>query len=87
MNWNLRPLTHLDATSQSIMGAFDFKQAPRPAAFISMSRSKGAVGTTRVRDAALYSLYGVGALLAVGVVLVAGGVNRRRARWPGRSAD
>ena len=26
-------------------------------------------------------------LLAVGVVLVAGGVNRRRARWPGRSAD
>jgi len=87
MNWNLRPLTRLDATSQSIMGAFDFRQAPRPAAFISMSRSEGAVGTTRVRDAALYSLYGAGALLAVGVVLVAGGVNRRRARWPGRSAD
>ena len=37
-NWNMRPLTRLDATSQSIMGAFDFNQKPRPAAFISMSR-------------------------------------------------
>ena len=68
------------------MGAFDFKQAPRPAAFISISRPEGPVHTTTVRDAALYSLYGAGALLAVGFVLVAQGVNRRWVRRPKRSA-
>ena len=87
-NWNLRPLTRLDATSQGIGGAFDFNQSPRPAAIIPLSRSGSPAHSTRVRDLALYSLYGIGALLVVGFILVANGlVSRGRAGRPLRSAD
>ncbi len=87
-NWNLRPLTRLDATSQSIGGAFDFNQSPRPAAFIPLSRSGSPAHATTVRDLALYSLYGIGALLAVGFLLVANGLVRRgRSGRPVRSVD
>jgi phospholipase C len=86
-NWNLRPLTNLDATSQSFMGAFDFRQKPRPAAFISMVRTADPPGATTVRDAALYSLYGIGALLALTFVLAARAKSRRASDRAERSED
>lgn len=86
-NWNLRPLTRLDATSRSIMGAFDFHQAPRPAAFIPLSRSETSSRSTTVRDAALYSLYGIGTLVALSLILGARGLRRGSAGRRAKEAD
>ncbi len=76
-NWRLRPLTRLDATAGSFMGAFDFHQPPRRPAIIPLRRNPpGPVRT--VRDAALYSLYGLGVAGALGLVFCARRPGRRR---------
>ncbi len=90
-NWSLRPLTRVDATARSFMGAFDFSQPPRRPAIIPLQRTAPAPART-VRDAALYFLYGLGVALAVALILGTTGAARRGFRrlptgWlPGRSA-
>ena len=74
-NWKLRPLTRLDATAGSFMGAFDFRQRPRPAAIIPLSRAIPPPAPA-VRNAALYSLYGLGLAFALTLILYT-----RRSRW------
>lgn len=74
-NWNLVPLTRLDATAGSIMGAFDFGQTPRPSEAIPLGvRSSESAGG---RGMVLYVAYGVGAVMAIGMLV---GV----ALWPRR---
>lgn len=78
-NWGLRPLGALDRSAGSMMGAFDFTSAPRPAAIIPLDRAAPEPPPKRVRDIALYSLYGVAAFCACGVVLWTVIRGRRRA--------
>jgi phospholipase C len=78
-NWRLRPLTSLDANAGSIMGAFNFAQLPRRPAIIPLRRSPPPPAKV-VRDAALYSLYGLGVAFALALILLtrAGGRGYRR---------
>ena len=76
-NWNLRPLTRLDATAGSMMGAFNFGQQPREAAIIPLQRTAPPPSRT-VRDVLLYALYGIGVAFAVALVLIAARRPRRR---------
>jgi phospholipase C len=73
-NWKIRPLTRLDATSGSIMGAFNFLQSPRSAAIIPLHRSAAGPPRRVVRDVLLYSLYGIG--VAFALVLITGAARR-----------
>jgi phospholipase C len=85
-NWNIAPLTRLDATAGSLLGAFDFGQAPRPPAIIPLSRA-APQPTSSVKNAALSSLYGVSALVAAVLILgfSIGPLRRVFARSGGRS--
>ena len=76
-NWNLRPLTRLDATAGSIGGAFDFRQDPRQPQFIPLTRTAAVPGIA-VRNAALYGLYGFGLVFAIGLILQARRSRKRR---------
>jgi phospholipase C len=76
-NWNLRPLTRLDATAGSIMGAFNFRHPPRKAAIIPLQRTTPPPSRT-VRDVLLYALYGLGVAWAFALVLIGGRRPRRR---------
>ncbi len=77
-NWDLRPVSRLDATAGSIMGAFNFHQPPRRPAIIALQRIPPPPRRT-VRDLVLYGLYGLGTAFAVALIVVAG---RRPHRWP-----
>jgi phospholipase C len=85
-NWKLRPLTRLDATAGSIMGAFDFVHAPRKPAIIPLRRAVAGPPVRHVRDAVLYGLYGIGVASALGVIVVsalpAARARRRRLASP-----
>ena len=76
-NWNLRPLTRLDATAGSVMRAFNFRQPPREPAIIPLQRTPPPPSRT-ARDVVLYSLYGVGVAFAVTLIVVAARRPRRR---------
>ncbi len=76
-NWNVRPLTRLDATAGSMMGAFNFRQPPREPAIIPLQRTTPPPSRT-VRDVLLYALYGIGVAFAVALVLIAARRPRRR---------
>jgi phospholipase C len=76
-NWNLRPLTRLDATAGSIMGAFDFGQQPREPAIIPLQRTAPPPSRT-VRDVLLYALYGIGVAFAGALIVIAARRPRRR---------
>jgi len=77
-NWRLRPLTRLDATAGSMMGAFNFRQAPRVPDIIPQLRATPPKPVNPARDPLLYGLYGVGVSFAVGIVLFAWKTSRRR---------
>jgi phospholipase C len=70
-NWNVRPLTRLDATAGSITSAFDFAQSPRSAAIIPLHRPAAGSPHQAVRDGALYSLYGLGVAFALVLIVAA----------------
>ena len=70
-NWRLRPLTGLDATAGSMMGAFNFRRAPRVPDIIPQLRAAPPKPVNPARDPLLYGLYGLGASFAIGVVLFA----------------
>jgi phospholipase C len=74
-NWHLRPLTRLDASAGSMMGAFDFRQAPRKPAIIPLQRTAAPPGRT-VRDVVLYILYSLGVVFAAALIVMA--VRHRR---------
>jgi phospholipase C len=76
-NWNVRPLTRLDATAGSMMGAFNFSQRPREPAIIPLQRTTRPPSRT-VRDVLLYTLYGIGVAFAVALVLIAARRSKRR---------
>jgi phospholipase C len=76
-NWNLRPLTRLDATAGSMMRAFNFRKPPREPAIIPLQRTPPPPSRT-TRDVVLYSLYGVGVAFAVTLIVVAARRPRRR---------
>ena len=76
-NWNLRPLTRLDATAGSMMRAFNFRKPPREPAIIPLQRTPPAPSRA-ARDVVLYSLYGVGVAFAVTLIVVAARRPRRR---------
>lgn len=77
LNWGLRPITRLDASAGSMMGAFDFRAPPRAASIIPLRRTPPPARQT-VRDALLYSLYGLG--VAFAAVLIAAATRRTRPR-------
>ena len=79
-NWKLRPLTKLDAEAGSLAGAFNFRQQPRPPAIIPLTRDMPAQAPA-VRNAALYSLYGLGVAFALTLILH---TRRSRLHWPRR---
>ncbi len=76
-NWSVRPLTTLDATAGSIMGAFDFRQPPRKPGIIPLQRTLPPPRRT-VRDAVLYALYGLGTTSAVALMAAVARRPRRR---------
>jgi phospholipase C len=83
-NWGLRPLASRDRRAQSIAGAFDFSQPPRPAAFVGAER--GARPAAQPRRWVVYACYLGGVGLTAALLLVAagrGGFGRGRA---GRAA-
>jgi phospholipase C len=77
-NWRLRPLTRLDATAGSLMGAFNFQQRPRRPEIIPLQRATAGSPSRTVRDAQLYGLYGLGVMAALGLILFAALRSRRR---------
>lgn len=77
-NWRLQPLGRLDATAGSLMRAFDFQQPPRPPEIIPLQRATPPPPAATVRNALLFSLYGLGVAGAVGLIIVAGLRSRRR---------
>lgn len=70
-NWKIRPLTALDATAGSIMGAFNFAQSPRSAAIVPLYRPSAVPPRQAVRDGALYSLYSLGVAFALVLIVAA----------------
>jgi phospholipase C len=68
-NWHLRPLSRLDASAGSIMGAFDFRQRPRKPAIIPLQRTPVPPAQT-VRDLVLYALYSLGVVFAVALIVM-----------------
>jgi phospholipase C len=76
-NWRLRPLTRLDASAGSMMGAFDFRQPPRKPAIIPLKRTPAPPAQT-VRDVVLYALYSLGVVFAMTLIVIA--VRHRRPR-------
>ncbi len=77
-NWRIRPLTRLDASAGSLMGAFDFGKPGRAPDIIPLLRTPPPKLVNAARDPLLYGLYGVGVAFAVGVVLFAWKTSRRR---------
>ena len=77
-NWRLRPLTRLDARAGSMMGAFNFRQAPRVPDIIPQLRAAAPKPVNPARDPLLYGLYGLGMAFAIGIVAFAWRSSRRR---------
>jgi phospholipase C len=74
-NWRVPPLTQLDSTAGSIMGAFDFSKPPRSPQIISLTYAAKASAPTRIRDVVLFAGYG-GAVILV-LIIIAGSFRRR----------
>jgi phospholipase C len=83
-NWNVPPLATRDAKANNFLSAFDFKQAPRKAIFLTLARNNPVVAK---KDPAsvIYTAYGLGLLVPV----LAIGFAFWRPRWPriGNSED
>ncbi len=67
-NWGLAPLATRDAAANSIVGAFDFEQPPRPARFVPFARDVATVRGEPRRDV-IYIAYGSALLLATGFLI------------------
>jgi phospholipase C len=80
-NWNIRPLTRLDATAGSLVSAFDFQEEPRPPEIIPVVRVVAGRPVGSSRDPLLYGLYGAGVSFAFVAMVLAG---RPARRWPYR---
>lgn len=70
-NWRLPPLSTRDAAATSIVSAFDFTHAPRPAAFLPASRVTDTA--PEPNRTVLYAAYEVAIALALGLLGVAVG--------------
>ncbi len=83
-NWNLRPLTGLDATAGSLMSAFNFREEPRRPEIIPVVRVVSALPGSAGRDSLLYSLYGLGVSFAIATMLLGRRLSRiwSSRRWP-----
>ncbi|MDF3143071.1 MULTISPECIES: alkaline phosphatase family protein [unclassified Streptomyces] len=68
-NWRLKPLARRDATSASIVGAFDFGSGPRAPEVLPVQPPRRPVG--QVDSAAVYGVYGTAAGAALLLVTVA----------------
>jgi phospholipase C len=80
-NWSLKSLAVRDARANSIATAFDFKQPPRPAAFVAATQREPSTHTDAHRY--LYVIYGAALLLAaIGLAMAALAGRRRRAGEP-----
>jgi phospholipase C len=79
-NWGLRPLAERDSTANNFLTAFDFKQSPRKATFISSNRADPSQATQPQRSPALviYGAYGVALALSIFAVSFAYIRSRRR---------
>jgi phospholipase C len=77
-NWDLRPLTRLDATAGNLRSAFDFGEEPRPPEIIPVVRVVAAPPVSSSRDPLLYGLYGAGVSFAFAMMFVAARPGRRR---------
>ncbi len=80
-NWRVPPLTGLDATAGSIMGAFDFSKPPRPPEIIPLSRA-APTSAHRVPHQVLFASYGIATALVL--ALLAAAIWSRRPRPPRR---
>jgi phospholipase C len=68
-NWGLQPLTARDRHANSLLSAFDFTRAPRPAAFLSTDRR--AATAPKSSGLQVYVTYGVALALALVVIALA----------------
>jgi hypothetical protein len=67
-NWNVEPMAKRDANANNFLSAFDFKQAPRQAEFLSLSRAD-TTSLKKVPTSIIYAAYGIAlflCLLAIG---------------------
>jgi phospholipase C len=76
-NYGLPSLTARDAQAQSILGAFDFSQPPRPPVIVAMTRP--APPAPEPRRAAIFGMYG-GALLGATLIIAWAALRTRRPR-------
>ncbi len=67
-NWNVAPLSRLDATAGSMMGAFDFSQPPRPASVIPLDRTAASPPASTGRKAILYPAYAVVGVISLTLI-------------------
>jgi phospholipase C len=63
-NWNIPSLETRDASANNFLSAFDFKQAPRQPAFLSVSYGV-AVIPSKAPSIVIFSLYGLALLLTI----------------------
>jgi phospholipase C len=76
-NWSVAPLAERDSKANNFLSAFDFKQAPRQAEFLSLSRDN-TVLAKKDPTTVIYTVYGMGLLVPV----LAIGFAFWRPRWP-----
>jgi phospholipase C len=76
-NYGLSSLTARDAQAQSILGAFDFSQPPRPPVIVAMTRP--APPEPEPRRAAIFGMYG-GALMGATLIIAWAALRTRRPR-------
>jgi len=77
-NWGVPPLTARDAGASDLVGALDFRNAPRAPQLAIESGTPAPVDVGEV--AVIYPAYGAAALLGVAAIAVALAVGRRRRR-------
>lgn len=66
-NWNIAPLATRDASANNLLSAFDFKQSPRPADYLPITRQTALV-VKKDPSKIIYESYGLGLLLAILII-------------------
>ena len=84
-NWGLKPLASRDANSNSIMGAFDFKSAPRKPVFGQATRPRPPA--KEPKRPVIYIAYFIAVAMASVLILGAGLAERRARRRRGMEVN
>ncbi len=83
INWRLEPLSIRDSKANNFLTAFDFNQNARAAEFLPLTRETP-VQTTKSPATNIYITYGLGSLLAVGIIGYASNKSRKPFTQPDR---